>query len=180
MFLSFLGVLNPLLKNQTAGCVILCFSHVYWHPYASFEGAAITAFPSLPAERPHMSLCTECQDDLSSCELPVYSMDSLIKILPSVCAFSSIKDHCFSICSLSVLLANLGCPCLFEWSHWVRITRPSCFDLEGKDFHVTHPAMDRKRSCTLCGGAVMLLLLGHMINALEVPLDREYCAAKLN
>uniref|UniRef100_A0A671MSN2 Neuronal cell adhesion molecule-like n=1 Tax=Sinocyclocheilus anshuiensis TaxID=1608454 RepID=A0A671MSN2_9TELE len=33
--------------------------------------------------------------------------------------------------------------------------------------------MDRKRSCTLCGGAVMLLLLllGHMINALEVPLD---------
>uniref|UniRef100_A0A673M3F4 Neuronal cell adhesion molecule-like n=1 Tax=Sinocyclocheilus rhinocerous TaxID=307959 RepID=A0A673M3F4_9TELE len=35
---------------------------------------------------------------------------------------------------------------------------------------VTHPAMDRKRSCMLCGGAVMLLL-GHMINALEVPLD---------
>uniref|UniRef100_A0A671MQ32 Neuronal cell adhesion molecule-like n=1 Tax=Sinocyclocheilus anshuiensis TaxID=1608454 RepID=A0A671MQ32_9TELE len=36
-----------------------------------------------------------------------------------------------------------------------------------------HSAMDRKRSCTLCGGAVMLLLLllGHMINALEVPLD---------
>uniref|UniRef100_A0A672JYF1 Neural cell adhesion molecule L1 n=1 Tax=Sinocyclocheilus grahami TaxID=75366 RepID=A0A672JYF1_SINGR len=35
-----------------------------------------------------------------------------------------------------------------------------------------HPAMDRKRSCTLCGGAVMLLLLlDHMINALEVPLD---------
>ncbi|XP_059361118.1 neuronal cell adhesion molecule-like isoform X7 [Carassius carassius] len=32
--------------------------------------------------------------------------------------------------------------------------------------------MDRKRSCTLCGGAVMLLLLlGHMTNALEVPLD---------
>uniref|UniRef100_A0A8C2GHS9 Neuronal cell adhesion molecule a n=1 Tax=Cyprinus carpio TaxID=7962 RepID=A0A8C2GHS9_CYPCA len=31
--------------------------------------------------------------------------------------------------------------------------------------------MDRKRSCTLCGGALMLLLLGHMINALEVPLD---------
>ncbi|XP_016122824.1 neuronal cell adhesion molecule-like isoform X9 [Sinocyclocheilus grahami] len=32
--------------------------------------------------------------------------------------------------------------------------------------------MDRKRSCTLCGGAVMLLLLlDHMINALEVPLD---------
>ncbi|XP_016430214.1 neuronal cell adhesion molecule a isoform X11 [Sinocyclocheilus rhinocerous] len=30
--------------------------------------------------------------------------------------------------------------------------------------------MDRKRSCMLCGGAVMLLL-GHMINALEVPLD---------
>ncbi|XP_050963337.1 neuronal cell adhesion molecule a isoform X7 [Labeo rohita] len=33
--------------------------------------------------------------------------------------------------------------------------------------------MDRKRSCTLCGGAVMmlLLLLGHVTNALEVPLD---------
>ncbi|XP_043092863.1 neuronal cell adhesion molecule a isoform X1 [Puntigrus tetrazona] len=32
--------------------------------------------------------------------------------------------------------------------------------------------MDRKRSCTLCGGAViMLLLLGHMTRALEVPLD---------
>ncbi|XP_026085019.1 neuronal cell adhesion molecule-like isoform X10 [Carassius auratus] len=32
--------------------------------------------------------------------------------------------------------------------------------------------MDRKRSCTLCGGAVMLLLLlGHMTTALEVPLD---------
>lgn len=31
--------------------------------------------------------------------------------------------------------------------------------------------MDRKRSCTLCGGAVMLLLLGHMTSALEVPLD---------
>uniref|UniRef100_A0A673HKY3 Neural cell adhesion molecule L1 n=1 Tax=Sinocyclocheilus rhinocerous TaxID=307959 RepID=A0A673HKY3_9TELE len=38
----------------------------------------------------------------------------------------------------------------------------------------THPAMDMKRSCTLCGGAVMLLLLGHMTTALEVPLDREY------
>uniref|UniRef100_A0A673HMR6 Neural cell adhesion molecule L1 n=1 Tax=Sinocyclocheilus rhinocerous TaxID=307959 RepID=A0A673HMR6_9TELE len=34
--------------------------------------------------------------------------------------------------------------------------------------------MDMKRSCTLCGGAVMLLLLGHMTTALEVPLDREY------
>uniref|UniRef100_A0A673HTE9 Neural cell adhesion molecule L1 n=1 Tax=Sinocyclocheilus rhinocerous TaxID=307959 RepID=A0A673HTE9_9TELE len=31
--------------------------------------------------------------------------------------------------------------------------------------------MDMKRSCTLCGGAVMLLLLGHMTTALEVPLD---------
>ncbi|XP_042577903.1 neuronal cell adhesion molecule a isoform X10 [Cyprinus carpio] len=33
--------------------------------------------------------------------------------------------------------------------------------------------MDRKRSCTLCEGAVMLLLLllGHMTTALEVPLD---------
>ncbi|XP_058629282.1 neuronal cell adhesion molecule a isoform X11 [Onychostoma macrolepis] len=33
--------------------------------------------------------------------------------------------------------------------------------------------MDRKRSCTLCGGAVvlLLLLLGHMTTALEVPLD---------
>uniref|UniRef100_A0A672SGF3 Neural cell adhesion molecule L1 n=1 Tax=Sinocyclocheilus grahami TaxID=75366 RepID=A0A672SGF3_SINGR len=35
----------------------------------------------------------------------------------------------------------------------------------------THPAMDMKRSCTRCGGAVMLLLLGHMTTALEVPLD---------
>uniref|UniRef100_A0A672SID3 Neural cell adhesion molecule L1 n=1 Tax=Sinocyclocheilus grahami TaxID=75366 RepID=A0A672SID3_SINGR len=31
--------------------------------------------------------------------------------------------------------------------------------------------MDMKRSCTRCGGAVMLLLLGHMTTALEVPLD---------
>ncbi|XP_051547368.1 neuronal cell adhesion molecule a isoform X1 [Myxocyprinus asiaticus] len=31
--------------------------------------------------------------------------------------------------------------------------------------------MDRKRNCTLCGGAVMMLLLGHMTTALEVPLD---------
>ncbi|XP_067247931.1 neuronal cell adhesion molecule a isoform X6 [Chanodichthys erythropterus] len=31
--------------------------------------------------------------------------------------------------------------------------------------------MDRKRSCTLCEGAVMLLLLGHMTTGLEVPLD---------
>ncbi|XP_056100450.1 neuronal cell adhesion molecule a isoform X12 [Rhinichthys klamathensis goyatoka] len=36
-----------------------------------------------------------------------------------------------------------------------------------------HPAMDRKRSCMLCEGAVMLLLLllGHMTTGLEVPLD---------
>lgn len=125
-------------------------------------------------------LCV-CQDDLRPRKLSASSMDSLIKSLPSVCSFTSIKGHCF-LFSLSVLLANRGCCCMFEWSHWVRITRPSCFDLEGKDFHVTHPAMDRKRSCTLCGGAVMmlLLLLAHVTNALEVPLDREYCTVKQN
>ncbi len=127
-------------------------------------------------------LCV-CQDDLRPCELSVSSTDSLIKILPSICAFYKHKRSLFFyLFSLSVLLANRGCPCMFEWSHWVRITRPSCFDLEGKDFHVTHPAMDRKRSCTLSGGAVMLLLLllGHMTTALEVPLDREYCTVKQN
>ncbi len=99
------------------------------------------------------------------CELSVSSTDSLIKILPSICDLYKHKRSLFSICFLfQSLLANRGCPCMFEWSHWVRITRPSLLWLEGKDFHVTHPAMDRKRSCTHCGGAVMLLLLllGHM------------------
>ncbi|XP_057179596.1 neuronal cell adhesion molecule a isoform X8 [Triplophysa rosa] len=31
--------------------------------------------------------------------------------------------------------------------------------------------MDRNRKCAICGGVMMLLLLGHMTTALEVPLD---------
>ncbi|XP_076862836.1 neuronal cell adhesion molecule a isoform X8 [Brachyhypopomus gauderio] len=34
--------------------------------------------------------------------------------------------------------------------------------------------MNRKRKYTLCGGAVMVLLLGHLTTALEVPLDSKF------
>lgn len=98
--------LYPPLRNQTAGCVILCFSHVYWHPYASAEGVLPSQHPSLFQLSALTCLCV-CQDDQSPRELSVSSTDSLIKILPSVCAFRSLFLYLFS---LSESLASLGCP----------------------------------------------------------------------
>lgn len=139
---------NSPLSEQTAGCFILCFSHVHWDPYVSALGCAITASLSLPAER-----------------VPVYLSQHT-----KICLWHNL----IHITLLLVSLACRGCRRVFEWSHWAWIARPSCFDLEGTDFHATHAAMDRNRKCTMCGGAMMLLLLGHMTTALEVPLDREY------
>lgn len=76
----------------------------------------------LPSQRPSLfqlsaltCLCVR-QDDRRPHELSVSSTDSLIKILPSVYAFTSIKGHCFCICFLfQTRWLVLDAPVLHVW-----------------------------------------------------------------